>query len=112
MLAVTFSAFEYLVDVTGHFYKDDSLSDTFRPHVELVNILLGCGEEVRVAITRRIHAQCEQNWGALCASLSLCLPDHSRIQTVPTVTPVPAISSTNFLPRAKSPLSQHDVQKI
>ncbi|XP_026995694.1 stanniocalcin-2-like [Tachysurus fulvidraco] len=82
------------------------------PHVELVNILLGCGEEVRVAITHRIHAQCEQNWGALCSSLSLCLPDHSRIQTVPTVTPVPAISSANFLPRAKSPLSQHDVQQI
>ncbi|KAK2827432.1 hypothetical protein Q7C36_018358 [Tachysurus vachellii] len=82
------------------------------PHVELVNILLGCGEEVRVAITHRIHAQCEQNWGALCASLSLCLPDHSSIQTAPTVTPVPAISSSNFLPRAKSPLSQHDVQQI
>ncbi|KAG5284768.1 hypothetical protein AALO_G00030250 [Alosa alosa] len=42
------------------------------PHVELVNILLGCGDEVREAIGRRIRTQCEVNWGALCASLSLC----------------------------------------
>lgn len=40
--------------------------------MELVNILLGCGDEVREAIGRRIRAQCEVNWGALCASLSLC----------------------------------------
>ncbi|KAB5549060.1 hypothetical protein PHYPO_G00062910 [Pangasianodon hypophthalmus] len=82
------------------------------PHVELVNILLGCGEGVRVAITRRIHAQCEQNWGALCASLSLCLPGHTRIQTVPTLTPVPAISSANFLPPAGPPLPQPDRQQV
>ncbi|MCJ8740960.1 hypothetical protein PDJAM_G00065160 [Pangasius djambal] len=80
------------------------------PHVELVNILLGCGEGVRVAITRRIHAQCEQNWGALCASLSLCLPGHTRIQTVST--PVPAISSANFLPPAGPPLPQPDRQQV
>lgn len=77
-----------------------SLIDITRPHVELVNILLGCGERVRAAITRRILAQCEQNWGSLCASLSLCLPGQKRIQTVPTITPVPAISSANFLPPA------------
>lgn len=82
-----------------------------RPHVELVNILLGCGERVRVAITRRIHAQCEQNWGALCASLSLCLPGHTRIQTAPTLTPVPAISNANFLPSADPPLLQPDRQQ-
>ncbi|KAK3524274.1 hypothetical protein QTP70_026043 [Hemibagrus guttatus] len=82
------------------------------PHVELVNILLRCGEEVRLAITHRIHTQCEENWGALCASLSLCLPDHTKIQTVPTLTPVPAVSSANFLPRAKPPLSQPDRQQV
>ncbi|CAB1353001.1 unnamed protein product [Coregonus sp. 'balchen'] len=47
------------------------------PHVELVNILLGCGEEVRTAMTQRVRMQCEQNWGALCGSLSLCShPQH------------------------------------
>ncbi|XP_030622584.1 stanniocalcin-2a [Chanos chanos] len=42
------------------------------PYVELVNILLSCGEEVKEAITRSVRMQCEQNWGALCDSLSLC----------------------------------------
>lgn len=40
--------------------------------MELVNILLGCGEEVRTAIAQRVRMQCEQNWGALCDSLSPC----------------------------------------
>ncbi|MEQ2167469.1 hypothetical protein GOODEAATRI_004480 [Goodea atripinnis] len=42
------------------------------PYVELVNILLNCGEEVKEALTRSVRLQCEQNWGALCDSLSLC----------------------------------------
>ncbi|XP_048885611.1 stanniocalcin-2a [Brienomyrus brachyistius] len=42
------------------------------PYVELVNILLACGEEVKEAITRSVRLQCEQNWGALCDSLSFC----------------------------------------
>ncbi|XP_014897759.1 stanniocalcin-2a isoform X1 [Poecilia latipinna] len=42
------------------------------PYVELVNILLSCGEEVKEALTRSVRLQCEQNWGALCNSLSLC----------------------------------------
>uniref|UniRef100_H3DI64 Stanniocalcin n=1 Tax=Tetraodon nigroviridis TaxID=99883 RepID=H3DI64_TETNG len=42
------------------------------PYVELVNILLSCGEEVKEALTRSVRLQCEQNWGALCDSLSLC----------------------------------------
>lgn len=40
--------------------------------MELVNILLSCGEEVKEALTRSVRLQCEQNWGALCDSLSLC----------------------------------------
>lgn len=44
----------------------------FSPYVELVNILLSCGEEVKEALTRSVRLQCEQNWGALCDSLSLC----------------------------------------
>ncbi|KAL2077552.1 hypothetical protein ACEWY4_027056 [Coilia grayii] len=44
------------------------------PYVELVNILLSCGEEVKEAITRSVRLQCEQNWGALCESLTLCSP--------------------------------------
>ncbi|XP_064181408.1 stanniocalcin-2a [Anguilla rostrata] len=42
------------------------------PYVELVNILLGCGEEVKEAISRSVRLQCEQNWGALCETLSFC----------------------------------------
>ncbi|KAJ8254689.1 hypothetical protein GJAV_G00196090 [Gymnothorax javanicus] len=44
------------------------------PYVELVNILLGCGEEVKEAISRSVRLQCEQHWGALCESLSFCSP--------------------------------------
>ncbi|KAG9346856.1 hypothetical protein JZ751_007205, partial [Albula glossodonta] len=44
------------------------------PHLELVNILLGCGEKVKEALTWSIRLQCEQNWGALCESLSFCAP--------------------------------------
>ncbi|KAK1789283.1 hypothetical protein P4O66_015214, partial [Electrophorus voltai] len=42
------------------------------PYVELVNILLSCGEEVKEAIGRSVRLQCEQNWGALCETLSFC----------------------------------------
>ncbi|XP_074866026.1 stanniocalcin-2 [Carettochelys insculpta] len=42
------------------------------PYVDLVNILLTCGDEVKKAITRSIQAQCEQNWGSLCSILSFC----------------------------------------
>ncbi|XP_035382992.1 stanniocalcin-2 [Electrophorus electricus] len=57
------------------------------PHVELVNILLGCGEEVRAAIVRRIRGQCEQNWGALCSSLSLCSLGQAASTTLATTLP-------------------------
>ncbi|KAM4747316.1 stanniocalcin-2 [Rhinophrynus dorsalis] len=42
------------------------------PYVDLVNILLTCGEEVKDAITRSVQAQCAQNWGSLCYILSFC----------------------------------------
>ncbi|KAG8439291.1 hypothetical protein GDO86_005492 [Hymenochirus boettgeri] len=42
------------------------------PYVDLVNMLLTCGEEVRDAITRSVQAQCTQNWGSLCSVLSVC----------------------------------------
>lgn len=48
------------------------MSLSLRPYVELVNILLACGEEVKEAISRSVRIQCEQNWGALCHSLSFC----------------------------------------
>ncbi|KAJ8266793.1 hypothetical protein GJAV_G00134750 [Gymnothorax javanicus] len=44
------------------------------PHLELVNILLSCGEQVKEALTWSVRQQCEQNWGALCESLRLCTP--------------------------------------
>ncbi|XP_005170341.3 stanniocalcin-2 [Danio rerio] len=64
------------------------------PHVELVNILLGCGEEVRVAIGRRIRTQCEQNWGALCGTLSLCALGKVENQASSTLAPVPDVTTT------------------
>ncbi|XP_066471004.1 stanniocalcin-2 [Tiliqua scincoides] len=42
------------------------------PYVDLVNILLTCGEEVKEAITQSVQSQCEQNWGSLCSILSFC----------------------------------------
>lgn len=54
------------------------------PYVELVNILLSCGEEVKEALTRSVRLQCEQNWGALCDSLSLC----TSMAPSPASTPV------------------------
>ncbi|XP_072295856.1 stanniocalcin-2a [Eucyclogobius newberryi] len=69
------------------------------PYVELVNILLGCGEEVKEALTRSVRLQCEQNWGALCDSLSLCssmapspagaTTEHRRTATPPHPEPEP-----------------------
>ncbi|XP_043925056.1 stanniocalcin-2 [Protopterus annectens] len=51
------------------------------PYVELVNILLACGEGVKEAITKTMRMQCEQNWGALCDSLSFCNVDHGASMT-------------------------------
>ncbi|XP_055034704.1 stanniocalcin-2-like [Misgurnus anguillicaudatus] len=75
------------------------------PYVELVNILLGCGEEVKEAITRSVRMQCEQNWGALCESLSFC----SSITQAPASGPSgglerrPAGSSHSEVEHPKSP---------
>ncbi|KAM5301663.1 stanniocalcin-2 [Glossophaga mutica] len=54
------------------------------PYVDLVNLLLTCGEEVKEAITRSVQAQCEQNWGSLCSILSFCT---SAVQRPPTAPP-------------------------
>lgn len=55
-----------------------------RPYVDLVNLLLTCGEEVKEAITHSVQAQCEQSWGSLCSILSFCT---SAIQRPPTAPP-------------------------
>lgn len=52
--------------------------------MDLVNLLLTCGEEVKEAITHSVQAQCEQNWGSLCSILSFCT---SAIQRPPTAPP-------------------------
>ncbi|XP_066501307.1 stanniocalcin-2 [Hoplias malabaricus] len=87
------------------------------PHVELVNILLGCGDEVRAAIARRIRSQCEQNWGALCASLSLCSLDQAERADTSTFTPGPAFTtpyrgSTNTLAPASQPFSEANGEQV
>lgn len=55
-----------------------------RPYVDLVNLLLTCGEDVKEAVTHSVQAQCEQNWGGLCSILSFCT---SNIQRPPTAVP-------------------------
>ncbi|KAI7795843.1 putative stanniocalcin-2 [Triplophysa rosa] len=89
------------------------------PHVELVNILLGCGEEVRVAISRRIRTQCEQNWGALCGSLSLCVLRKEVDQTSSTLAPATTTDITtppglnaNSLPPAALVRPEADGEKM
>ncbi|KAL0994723.1 hypothetical protein UPYG_G00126300 [Umbra pygmaea] len=77
------------------------------PHVELVNVLLGCGEEVRTAIARRVRIQCEQNWGALCGSLSLCSLGHSGDPQRMTAPPA-TLPDRNTLPSAGQQLSLTD----
>ncbi|XP_063301305.1 stanniocalcin-2 [Pelobates fuscus] len=42
------------------------------PYVDLVNVLLTCGDEVKEAITSTVQSQCAQNWGSLCSIISLC----------------------------------------
>ncbi|XP_051959980.1 uncharacterized protein LOC127627580 [Xyrauchen texanus] len=89
------------------------------PHVELVNILLGCGEEVREAIGRRIQTQCEQNWGALCRSLSLCTIGKMKGQASSTLAPpsssdttTPVGANANSLPPAGLVLPKADVDTV
>ncbi|XP_051533336.1 uncharacterized protein LOC127428781 [Myxocyprinus asiaticus] len=89
------------------------------PHVELVNILLGCGEEVREAIGRRIRTQCEQNWGALCGSLSLCTIGKVEGQASSTLAPpsapdttTPVGANANSLPPAGLILPKADVETV
>lgn len=86
--------------------------------MELVNILLGCGEEVRAAIGRRIRNQCEQNWGALCASLSFCSLEHAEHQGMATLTPTPAFtaplggSASTLPPGSQSLFEAEQVQTL
>lgn len=77
-----------------------SLASHSRPYVDLVNLLLTCGEEVKEAVTHSVQAQCEQNWGSLCSILSFCT---SAIQRPPTAPPqhLPQADRTK-LPRAHS----------
>ncbi|CAL8332573.1 unnamed protein product [Gadus morhua 'NCC'] len=69
------------------------------PYVELVNILLSCGEEVKEALTHSVRLQCEQNWGALCDSLSLCSPL--------TTAPAPPAVAAAAAAAAAAPASEH-----
>lgn len=61
-----------------------SLISLSRPYMDLVNLLLTCGKEVKEAVTRSVQTQCEQNWGSLCSILSFCT---SAIQRSPTEPP-------------------------
>lgn len=69
---MTTKTFPFVCDLPG--LSNLSFFDFFplRPYVDLVNILLTCGEEVKEAITQSVQSQCEQNWGSLCSILSFC----------------------------------------
>ncbi|XP_039734225.1 stanniocalcin-2 isoform X1 [Pteropus medius] len=62
-------------------FKDLLLQE---PYMDLVNLLLTCGEDVREAITHSVQTQCEQSWGSLCSILSFCT---SAVQRPPTAAP-------------------------
>ncbi|CAL8365395.1 unnamed protein product [Lota lota] len=76
------------------------------PYVELVNFLLGCGEEVRSWVSHRLRAQCSQQWGSsVCGAIgSTCPFNQSDLAlqhaTVPPHTMPQPITG-------QSPLSQH-----
>ncbi|CAL8399311.1 unnamed protein product [Boreogadus saida] len=59
------------------------------PYVELVNFLLGCGEEVRSWVSGRLRAQCSQQWGSsVCAAIgSTCPFNQSDLTLQPATVP-------------------------
>ncbi|XP_056140288.1 stanniocalcin-2-like [Lampris incognitus] len=63
-------------------------------YVELVNFLMGCGEEVRSWVGRRLHAQCNQHWGALCSSFSSACSLRQSDAPLQTTVPPPTIPQT------------------
>ncbi|KAM9788530.1 stanniocalcin-2-like [Neosynchiropus ocellatus] len=59
------------------------------PYVELMNVLLNCGDQVKSWVGRRLRAQCQQHWGALCSSFSgACSANQS--DAAPQLTAAPA----------------------
>ncbi|CAK6446350.1 unnamed protein product [Pipistrellus nathusii] len=70
------------------------------PYVDLVNLLLTCGEEVKEAVTHSVQAQCEQSWGGLCSILSFCT---SALQRPPTAPPERHLQAD----RARPPRAHH-----
>lgn len=77
-----------------------SLCSALRPYVDLVNLLLTCGEEVKEAVTRSVQAQCEQNWGGLCSILSFCT---SALQRPPTAPPERHLQADRAKPSGAHP---------
>ncbi|CAL8265683.1 unnamed protein product [Merluccius merluccius] len=60
------------------------------PYVELVNFLLGCGEEVRSWVGRRLRAQCSQQWGSsVCGSFGSGCPFNQSDLALPHATTPP-----------------------
>lgn len=60
---------ENMNKTAGHFFFSLCLCPP-RPHLELVNFLLTCGDKVRSWVSRRLRGQCEHHWGALCSSFT------------------------------------------
>ncbi|XP_068133269.1 stanniocalcin-2 [Hyperolius riggenbachi] len=65
-------------------FKDLLLHELY---VDLVNILLTCGDEVKDAITHSVQTQCAQSWGSLCYILSFCTSAMQGDGTIVSIAP-------------------------
>ncbi|XP_069867973.1 stanniocalcin-2 [Dipodomys merriami] len=91
-------------------FKDLLLQE---PYVDLVNLLLTCGEAVRAAVTHSVQAQCEQAWGGLCSILGFCT---SAVRSPPTAPPgrsaeTPSPSHPRARPGEERPPQHPDVAR-
>ncbi|KAF7663550.1 hypothetical protein LDENG_00207940 [Lucifuga dentata] len=89
------------------------------PYVELVNFLLSCGNDVRVWVSQRLCAQCEQQWGVLCSifnsdTCALNQPDALQYTTIiPSPMPQPLTEGSLHQPtRAADPEERSNVSVI
>uniref|UniRef100_A0A8C5AYI9 Stanniocalcin n=1 Tax=Gadus morhua TaxID=8049 RepID=A0A8C5AYI9_GADMO len=87
------------------------------PYVELVNFLLGCGEEVRSWVSGRLRAQCSQQWGSsVCAAIGSTCPFNQSDLTLqpatvpPRTVPQPITQLTHRSGQRHGVIGQHRVR--
>ncbi|XP_074528560.1 uncharacterized protein LOC141791806 [Halichoeres trimaculatus] len=84
------------------------------PYVELMNFLLGCGDEVESWVGRQLRGQCEQHWGVLCSSFSSACSvnqsdasQNSTASPLTTTVPVP-LTAQGFSQQPTAAAEQED----